>query len=120
MPEEPSRFDAYPEDKKEELKKNPVKFKSKKVFKKKKSVESVKFPLDKDSKASFTQYIFENTDELLNIFNYKRSQKSVEITILNNDDIFSVNYHSLGKSRFTLVGKPYPKKMRESFLFIAK
>ena len=83
-------------------------------------MESVKFPLDKDSKASFTQYIFENTDELLNIFNYKRSQKSVEITILNNDDIFSVNYHSLGKSRFTLVGKPYPKKNEREFPFLLK
>lgn len=110
---------------KEELKSNdiskvPSSKKKINIFKKKKEIDVIKFPLDKDSKASFTEYIFENTEDLLNIFDYPRNKKSVEITVLNNEDIYSVNYFNTSKRKFSLVGYSKIKENEREFPLLAK
>ena len=104
---------------KEKAKKR-IPLKKKKLFKKNKTVDVIKFPLDSDSKASFTEYIFENTEELLNIFSYQKDKKSIEITVLNNEDIYSVNYFNISKRKFSLVGYSKPSENEREFPILPK
>ncbi|MBG08526.1 MAG: hypothetical protein CME68_07190 [Halobacteriovoraceae bacterium] len=120
VPEDIPILVSRKEEQVKEEKKRPVKKKRIKLFSKKKTVDVIKFPLDKDSKASFTEYIFENTDDLLNIFNYQINKKCIEITVLNNDDIYSVNYFNISNRRFSLVGYPRPKENEREFPVLAK
>ncbi len=120
VPEDLPYVKRKDEAKEKETAKAQGKKKKIKIFKKKKDVDIIKFPLDKDSKASFTEYIFENTDDLLNIFDYSKNKKSIEVTVLNNEDIYSVNYFNISKKRFTLVGYSKNKNNEKEFPILPK
>ena len=55
-------------------------------------VPRVEYPLAKDPKAEFSEYIFEDIEDLYPIFNYRMSGDAVEVIILFKDKIFSVDY----------------------------
>ena len=57
-----------------------------------KSVPRVEYPLVKDPNAEFSEYIFEDVEDLYPIFNYRVSYDAVEVIILFKDKIFSVDY----------------------------
>ncbi|MBL6990024.1 MAG: FHA domain-containing protein [Bacteriovoracaceae bacterium] len=83
--------------------------KRKNVFSKK-EVPRIEYPLAKDPKAEFSEYIFEDTDTLYPIFHYEVDSKAIEVIIIFKDKIFSVDYLPVKKSgQYTLVGK-FPKK----------
>ena len=58
----------------------------------KSAVPRVEYPLAKDPKAEFSEYIFEDVEDLYPIFNYRVNDDAVEIIILFKDKIFSVDY----------------------------
>ena len=55
-------------------------------------VPRVEYPLAKDPKAEFSEYIFEDVEDLYPIFNYQVNNDAVEVIILFKDKIFSVDY----------------------------
>lgn len=65
----------------------------------------VKYPLAQDPRAEFSEYIFEDVEELYPIFKYDYSNASVEIIILFNDNIFSVDYLPAKNGKYRLVGE---------------
>ena len=68
-------------------------------------VPRVEYPLAKDPKAEFSEYIFEDVEDLYPIFNYRVDNDAVEIIILFKDKIFSVDYLPLKKdATYYLVG----------------
>jgi outer membrane biosynthesis protein TonB len=62
-------------------------------------VPSIVYPLASDPKAEFSEYIFEDKDDLYPIFRYEVAKQAVEVIILHNDQVFSVDY--LPESRAT-------------------
>lgn len=74
-------------------------------------VSKVKYPLAKDPKAEFSEYIFEDTEKLYPIFKYELDKQSVEVAILYNGRIFSVSY--LGDSNKTYSLSGVEKKLDE-------
>lgn len=50
------------------------------------------YPLAKDSKADFSEYIFEDVDQLYPIFKYDYSHSSAEVIVVHKDRILSVDY----------------------------
>lgn len=67
-------------------------------------VPSVVYPLEADPKAEFSEYIFEDRDELYPIFKYEASKQAVEVIILFNDQVFSVDYLPEGKKTYFISG----------------
>lgn len=55
-------------------------------------VPTVIYPLAKDNKADFTEYIFEDADQLYPIFKYDFAHVAAEIIVLHKDRIHSVDY----------------------------
>jgi outer membrane biosynthesis protein TonB len=68
------------------------------------SVPSIVYPLAADPKAEFSEYIFEDKNDLYPIFKYETSKQAVEVIILFNDQIFSVDYLPEGKSTYYITG----------------
>lgn len=64
----------------------------------------VVYPLAADPKAEFSEYIFEEEAELYPIFKYDFSKQSVEIIILHNDQIYSVDYLPSNPGQYYLKG----------------
>lgn len=64
----------------------------------------VVYPLAADPKAEFSEYIFEEEAQLYPIFKYDFSQQSVEIIILHNDQIYSVDYIPSSPGQYYLKG----------------
>lgn len=52
----------------------------------------VVYPLSSDPNADFSEYIFEDQDEIYPIFKYEIDKQSVEVVLLFNDKILSVDY----------------------------
>lgn len=50
------------------------------------------YPLSLDPKSDFSEYIFEDSKELYPIFKYEHNKQAVEVIILFNDKVFSVDY----------------------------
>ncbi len=50
------------------------------------------YPLSSDPNSDYSEYIFEDTDELYPIFKYEVSKQAVEVIILFKDKVFSVDY----------------------------
>ena len=68
-------------------------------------VPRVDYPLAKDPKAEFSEYIFEDVNDLYPIFNYQVNRDAVEVIILFKDKIFSVDYLPFKKNvTYYLVG----------------
>lgn len=68
------------------------------------SVPSIVYPLASDPKAEFSEYIFEDKEELYPIFKYEASKQAVEVIILFKDQVFSVDYLPEGKQTYYISG----------------
>jgi len=68
-------------------------------------VPRVEYPLAKDPKAEFSEYIFEDVDTLYPIFNYNVNYAAVEVIILFKDIVYSVDYVPALNGVYKLVGK---------------
>ncbi len=77
----------------------------------------VKYPLEKDKKAEFSSYIFEDADHLYPIFKYDVSRSAVEIIIVFNDRIQSVDYIPDIDGTYSLVGNT-PKNNQLSYPYL--
>jgi hypothetical protein len=80
-------------------------------------VPQVIYPLTKDPKAEFSEYIFEDADVLFPIFKYRVDSNSVEIIVLYKDTIYSVDYLPLKNGIYKLVGiNPGSKDIEYAYL----
>ncbi len=77
------------------------------------------YPLASDPKAEFSEYIFEDVDTLYPIFKYEIGRTSVEIIILFNDVVYSVDYLPYIKGQYHLVGEK-PQKNDVEFAYLGK
>jgi hypothetical protein len=68
------------------------------------SLPSIVYPLASDPKAEFSEYIFEDRDELYPIFRYEAAKQAVEVTILFNDSVLSVDYLPESRNTYTITG----------------
>lgn len=57
-----------------------------------KALPRIVYPLAKDSKADFSEYIFEDADQLYPIFKYDFTHTAAEIIVVHKDRIHSVDY----------------------------
>ena len=55
-------------------------------------VPYIVYPLSADPNSDYSEYIFEDKDELYPIFKYEHNKQSFEIIILFDDKVFSVDY----------------------------
>ncbi|TDJ06231.1 MAG: FHA domain-containing protein, partial [Deltaproteobacteria bacterium] len=67
-------------------------------------VVKVAYPLAEDPKADYSEYIFEDTEDLIPIFTYDE-KSSVEVTIMFGEKIFSVDYLPVKDGKLRLVGR---------------
>lgn len=80
-------------------------------------IPQVKYPLAKDPNAEFSEYIFEDADELYPIFKYEVGTSSVEVIIVFNDRIQSVDYVPMKEGTYSLVGaRPSQKQLEYPYL----
>lgn len=80
-------------------------------------VPRVQYPLAKDPKAEFSEYIFEDVETLYPIFNYKVNKEAVEVIILFKGNIYSVDYLPNKRGMFKLVGsKPRGNQVEYAYL----
>jgi outer membrane biosynthesis protein TonB len=77
------------------------------------------YPLEQDPKAEFSEYIFEDTETLYPIFKYEIGKSSVEIIILHQDNVFSVDYLPAKNGTYYLEGLKQSKESVE-FPYLAK
>lgn len=80
-------------------------------------IPSVVYPLAKDPKAEFSEYIFEDADTIFPIFKYEVQRSAVEIIILFQDRIFSVDYVPYKDGMYRLVGKR-PSEREVEFAYL--
>ncbi len=81
------------------------------------SIPYVKYPLAKDKNADSSEYIFEDADHLYPIFKYDMAKSSVEVIIVFNDRIQSVDYIPNEEGTYSLVGKrPRAKQINYPYL----
>ncbi|MBA2403275.1 MAG: FHA domain-containing protein [Bdellovibrionales bacterium] len=65
---------------------------------------SIVHPLSSDPRAEFSEYIFEDRQDLFPIFKYEMSRQAVEVIVLFKDQVFSIDYLSEGKSTYYVSG----------------
>lgn len=65
---------------------------------------SIVYPLASDPKAEFSEYIFEDKEELYPIFKYQSTKQAVEVIILFKDQVFSIDYLPEGKHTYFISG----------------
>ncbi len=80
---------------------------------------SIIYPLASDPKAEFSEYIFEDKDDLYPIFKYETARQAVEVIILFKDQVFSIDYLPEGKSTYYIAGVLGAKDQVE-FPYLAK
>jgi len=61
-------------------------------------------PLEADPEFMFSEYIFEDQDEIFPIFKYTVGKKAAEVVILFKNKVLSVDYLSLENGRYHLAG----------------
>lgn len=92
----------------------------------KKDVPYISYPLAKDPQAEFSEYIFEDVDNIYPIFKWSMEKGSAEVIILHKGRIFSVDYLPSRKNPYFIKGMrgnkdgvefPYLRK-NESIPFI--
>ena len=75
------------------------------------------YPLASDPKADYSEYIFEDVDELRPIFKYEHGKQAVEVIILFNDQVYSVDYLPEEDGVYSIVGsKPKNKEFEFAYL----
>ncbi|MCK5884116.1 MAG: FHA domain-containing protein [Bacteriovoracaceae bacterium] len=79
----------------------------------------IEYPLVRDPKAEFSEYIFEDVETLYPIFNYSPTQASVEVIILHKDRIYSVDYLPTKNGTYNLVGSN-PKAHEIEYAYLSK
>lgn len=77
------------------------------------------YPLASDPKADYSEYIFEDVDELYPIFKYETNKHAVEIIILYYDSVFSVDYLPEKDGVYSIVGAN-PKRDDIEFPYFGK
>ncbi len=65
---------------------------------------SIVYPLTADPRAEFSEYIFEDKQELYPIFKYEVARQAVEVIILFKDQIFSIDYLAEGENTYYISG----------------
>ena len=83
-------------------------------------VPSIVYPLAADPKAEFSEYIFEDRDEIFPIFKYEPSKQAVEVIILFNDQVFSVDYLPEGKKTYSITGLNTSPEENLEFPYLGK
>lgn len=73
-------------------------------------IPQVQYPLAKDPRAEFSEYIFEDADHLYPIFKYDVGHSAVEVIIVFNDRIQSVDYLPTKDGQYFLTGKESSSK----------
>ncbi len=68
------------------------------------------YPLAADPKAEFSEYIFEDIEELRPIFRYELGEQAVEVMILFQDRVYEVDYIPHKNGVYKLVGASAGKK----------
>jgi outer membrane biosynthesis protein TonB len=68
------------------------------------SMPLIVYPLASDPKAEFSEYIFEDKEDLYPIFKYESTKQAVEVIILFKDQVFSVDYLPEAKSTYYISG----------------
>ena len=63
------------------------------------------YPLSKLKNAEFSRYIFEDADEVQDIFHFDNYKEAVEFIILKGQEILSIDYRELTKKPLFLCGK---------------
>ena len=82
-------------------------------------VPRIMYPLAQDPKAEFSEYIFEDVEFLYPIFDYETSHGSVEVIILYEGRIFSIDYVPEKKGIYYLVGSS-PKGEQIGYPYLGK
>lgn len=82
-------------------------------------VPSVEYPLAKDPKAEFSEYIFEDSEHLYPIFKYDVSKSAVEVIVLYKDRVYSVDYLPDREGVYNLVGF-MPKENEVEYSYLGK
>lgn len=80
---------------------------------------AIVYPLEADPKAQFSEYIFEDKNELYPIFKYETAKQAVEIIILFKDSVFSVDYLPESKAQYFITGI-YRKDDELEFPYLGK
>ncbi len=81
------------------------------------SIPKVEYPLSKDPNADKIEYIFEDSENLYPIFKYEIEKSSVEVIVLFENKIFSVDYLPDRDGLYKLVGiNPRKNEMEYSYL----
>jgi pSer/pThr/pTyr-binding forkhead associated (FHA) protein/outer membrane biosynthesis protein TonB len=65
----------------------------------------IEYPLASDPNAQYSEYIFEDTEELLPIFKYHIDKQAVEVVILYSGKIYSVDYLPKKNGLYYFTGK---------------
>ncbi|MEE2670882.1 MAG: AgmX/PglI C-terminal domain-containing protein [Bdellovibrionota bacterium] len=77
------------------------------------------YPLSKDPNSDFSEYIFEDQDELYPIFKYEHNKQSLEVIILHKDKVYSVDYLDAKDATYQIAGAKKGNKQIE-FPYLAK
>ena len=64
----------------------------------------ISYPLAKDPNAEFSEYIFEDSDNIYPIFKWSIEKTAAEVIILHEDQIFSVDYLSSKNKAYHIKG----------------
>lgn len=82
-------------------------------------VPYIVYPLSSDPNSDYSEYIFEDRDELYPIFKYELNKMAVEIIILFKDSVYSVDYLPQKDGNYKITG--LMKKANEvEFPYLAK
>jgi pSer/pThr/pTyr-binding forkhead associated (FHA) protein/outer membrane biosynthesis protein TonB len=81
---------------------------------------SIVYPLASDPKAEFSEYIFEDKEELYPIFKYESTKQAVEVIILFKDSVFSVDYLPEGKNTYYISGLQTKSHEELEFPYLGK
>lgn len=82
-------------------------------------VPYIVYPLSNDPRSDYSQYIFEDAEDLYPIFKYELNKQSVEVIILFSDRVYSVDYLPETDGVFKISGSTSKSKEIE-FPYLAK
>lgn len=81
---------------------------------------SIIYPLAADPKAEFSEYIFEDKDDLYPIFKYETTKQAVEVIILFKDNVFTIDYLPEAKATYFITGLLHSAKSELEFPYLGK
>lgn len=85
----------------------------------KEEVPYIVYPLAADPSSDYSEYIFEDVEELVPIFKYDHGKQAVEVIILFNDRVYSVDYLEENTGSYNIVGADAKKRELE-FAYLGK